>query len=528
MFTKRTTRVPCLGPAVFLFMLASLAPAFGLAAVNPAGMALQDTVTAPPPAFSTALLDTTSQPLTITAETPRGGIASNFSEWTAQGGWVMYPIYGILILGLGVIIYQFVRIFFDNHYAKPISAIIEKKLGLKGAYDESEIEEIWELVREHPKSKIAQLLDRLCDLWQRDSTAEALQVEINSFVKSIKERYEVGRSFAVLLSDTAGALGLLGTVLGMYQTFMPGQLESSQIISGMGVALVTTIGGLIVSIILNFGISWAHSTFHRHMELVAERADLFRNRFGRGQSALAAKDAGLHPSVSSLPNNNLAVKSSPPPSRIPSRLKILSGNHQVADAGTALPKALEVAVEDQHGKPMKNVTVTFEANGSMVSFDNGESVRQIDTDIIGRAKVQARLGKLLGKQKIVAQVNGEASLSEEFEVESRVGPADKMYVLAGHLQTGRPGSHLPEPLRLKLEDACGNPVPDQAVHFEVTYNTGRLDRDKTRLEVKTNDEGVAAVGFRLGETSGVNIVKATVKPKGGRKLETSFESMGRE
>ena len=64
--------------------------------------------------------------------------------------------------------------------------------------------------------------------------------------------------------------------------------------------------------------------------------------------------------------------------------------------------------------------------------------------------------------------------------------------------------------------------------FEVTYNSGRLDRDKTRLDVKTNDEGIASVGFRLGDTPGVNIVKATVKPRGGRKLETSFESMGRE
>ncbi|MDZ7360879.1 MAG: MotA/TolQ/ExbB proton channel family protein [candidate division KSB1 bacterium] len=524
MFTKRTMRVVL--PAFSLFMLGSLTPAFGLTPFS-----MQDTVTASPPAFSTAVLDTTSQPLTSEAETRRGGIARNFSEWTAQGGWVMYPIYGILILGLGVIMYQFVHIFFDKRYAKPIFLTLEKKFDKKRAYDESEVEELWQLAREHPKSKIAQLLDRLCELWQRDSSAEALQVEIDSFVKSIKERYEVGRSFAMLLSDTAGALGLLGTVLGMYQTFMPGQLESSQIISGMGVALVTTIGGLIVSIILNFGISWAHSTFHRHMELVAERADLFRNRFGKSQSAfVSAKDTGLHPGAfaASPPNNNLAVKSAPPPSRIPSRLKILSGNHQVADAGSMLPKALEVAVEDQHGKPMKNVTVKFEANGSMVSFDNGESVRQVDTDIIGRAKVQARLGKLLGKQKIIAQVNGEANLSETFEVESRVGPADKMYVLAGHLQTGSPGSHLPEPLRLKLEDACGNPVPDQAVLFEVTYNTGRLDRDKTRLEVKTNEDGVAAVGFRLGETPGVNIVKATVKPKGGRKLETSFESMGRE
>lgn len=517
MFTKRTTSV------ALWFSLIVLGPAFGV----------QDTAsTAPAPAFSTAVLDTTSQPLIIQSETPRSGIAKNFTEWTKQGGWVMYPIYGVFILGLGIIIYQFVRVFFDNRYARPIDTIIDKKLAGKPVNPETEISEIWELVRDHPKSQIAQLLDRLCDLWHRDSSAEALYVEIESFVKSVKERYEVGRNFAVLLSDTAGALGLLGTVLGMYQTFMPGQLESSQIISGMGVALVTTIGGLIVSIILNFGISWAHSVFHRHMELVAEHADVFRNRFGKNQPVAipVMKEMDSRPfesamNVAPVANGKITP---PPPSRIPARLRIISGNHQIADAGSALPKALEVAVEDQNGKPMKNVTVTFEANGSMITFDNGENMRQIDTDVIGRAKVQARLGKSLGKHRILARVNGETNLSETFEIESKVGAPDKMYVLAGHLQTAQPGAPLPEPLRLKLEDACGNPVPEQAVLFEVTYNTGRLDRDKARLDVKTNDEGVAAVGFRLGDTPGVNIVKAVVKPKGGRKLETSFESMGRE
>lgn len=517
MFAPHMTRVAWRG--VVLLLIAMIGPAFGA----------QDTTQ---PRIATASLDTTSQQLVIQSETPPSGIARNFSEWTKQGGWVMYPIYGVFILGLGVIIYQFVRIFFDNRYAQPIVASLEKRLNARGAYDASEIETIWQLVREYPKSRIAQLLERLCELWHRNASAAALQVEIDGFVKSVRERYEVGRSFAVLLSDTAGALGLLGTVLGMYQTFMPGQLESSQIISGMGVALVTTIGGLIVSIILNFGISWAHSTFHRHMELVAERADLFRNRFGKAPTVAVPheKETENHAvdSQQAAPPNLVVKSSPPPPSRVPSRMKILSGNHQVADAGSALPKALEVAIEDQHGRPMKNVTVTFEANGSMITFDNGENMRQIDTDIIGRARVQARLGKLLGKHKILAMVNGETDLRETFEIESRVGLPDKLYVVSGHLQTGQPGAHLPEPLRLKLEDACGNPVPDQPVYFEVTYNTGRLDLDKTRSEVRTNDEGVAAIGFRLGETPGVNIVKAMVKPRGGRKLETSFESMGRE
>lgn len=520
MFTQRTTN------AVLATMLLMVIATNGLA------FAVQDTAnTNAPSALASAVYDTMSTPATpVQAEAPRSGIAHTFAEWTEQGGWVMYPIYGVFVLGLGIVVYQFVRVYFDNRYAKPIVAAIEKRLTGKVMNVDTEVAEIWQLVREHPKSKIAQLLDRLCDLWHRDSSGEALYVEIESFVKSVKERYEVGKNFATLLSDTAGALGLLGTVLGMYQTFMPGQLESSQIISGMGVALVTTIGGLLVSIVLNFGISWAHSVFHRHMELVAERADLFRNRFGKSQSMQIVKEnenraaeAAVH--VTHTANGKIAP---PPPSRIPARLRLISGNHQIADAGSALSKALEVAVEDQNGKPMKNVTVTFEANGSMITFDNGENLRQVDTDVIGRAKVQARLGKLLGKHKVVARVNGETNLSETFEVETKVGAPDKLSVLSGHLQTAQPGAQAPEALRLKLEDACGNPVPDQTVLFEVTYNSGRLDRDKARLDVKTNEEGVASVGFRLGDTPGVNIVKAIVKPKGGRKLETSFESMGRE
>lgn len=519
MFMQRTTSAVLM--IMGLLMITISGPAFGV----------QDTAsTNTQHALSSAVYDTTSTALTVQSAAPRSGIARTFVEWTEQGGWVMYPIYGVFILGLGIIIYQFMRVYFDNRYAKPIEAVIEKRLTGKVVNAETEVAEIWQLVREHPKSKIAQLLDRLCDLWHRDSSGEALYVEIESFVKSVKERYEVSRHFAVLLSDTSGALGLLGTVLGMYQTFMPGQLESSQIISGMGVALVTTIGGLIVSIVLNFGIAWAHSVFQRHMELVAEHADLFRNRFGKSQPSQIIKEIESRPAEAALQVTHTANGkiAPPPPSRIPARLRLISGNHQVADAGAMLSKALEVAVEDQNGKPMKNVTVTFEGNGSMITFDNGENLRQIDTDVIGRAKVQAKLGKLLGKHKIVARVNGETDLSEMFEIESKVGAPEKLIVLSGHLQTAQPGAQVPEALRLKLEDTCGNPVPEQSVLFEVTYNSGRLDRDKTRLDVKTNDEGIASVGFRLGDTPGVNIVKATVKPRGGRKLETSFESMGRE
>ncbi|MCI0692051.1 MotA/TolQ/ExbB proton channel family protein [candidate division KSB1 bacterium] len=475
------------------------------------------------------------------AEAPKNGMATNFSQVTDQGGPVMYPIYGVFIVGLGVVIFQFVRIFFDRRYAKPIKTTIEKMMVDEGGHTEEKIARIAQLTDQYGKSNLARLLGKLCDLWQRDPSAEALQVEIDGYVSSVKERYEIGRNFAILLSDTAGALGLLGTVLGMYITFMPGQLESSQIISGMGVALVTTISGLVVSIILNFAISWAHSTFHSHLESVTEFADEFRNRFGRGQAHAAGatikevrviEKAALPGTPSEIGvaafADGVDAEKVKRPHREPAKIRILGGDKQVADAGAPLPKPLEIAVTDQYGDPMKNLTVMFETNGSLVTFDNNDAVKRVDTDIDGRAKVHARLGKLIGKYTIVARVNGKVNLSEQFEVESRPGAPEKVHVLSGHLQMAQAGVPLPEPLSLKLEDACGNPVPDQPVVFEVTYNSGRLERGKSRVEVHTDDEGIASVGFRLGETPGANIVKAISKSKGGRRLEVSFESMGKE
>lgn len=463
----------------------------------------------------------------IQPEVPRSGIARNFSEWTSQGGWVMFPIYAVFILGAGVIIYQFVRIYFDRRYTKPFIGFLERQL--QEVVDDSEhrgkVREIWDAVAPHPKSELGKLLSRLCDLWQRDPSAQVLQVEIDGHVGGIKEKYEMGRSFAVLLSDTAGALGLLGTVLGMYQTFMPGRLESSQVITGMGVALVTTIGGLIVSIALNFMISWGHSAFYRHLEWIVERADLFRNRFGRGQTVSVVASKISSPVVAAT-----GQTAAPPLAgrRIPAFLRLLSAKHQSAEAGASLPKPLEVAVEDQNGRPIENLTVVFETNGSPITFDNGAGVKEVDTDFLGRAKTQARLGKLVGRHKILARVNGEANLVEEFEIDSRPGAPDKIKMLSGNLQIQPAGARLPEPLSVQLEDANGNPVPEQTVMFEVIHNSGSLDQNKSRLEVHTDQNGVASIGFRLGDEPGANIVKAWVKGKTARKLEASFESLGKE
>lgn len=480
-------------------------------------------------------LQTPSNPSSQTTPAqPSGGMATDFATWTKQGGWVMYPIYLDFMLGVGILVYLWLKVFFDKRRAKATKQFVAMKLTepIEENGERARIDEIYAETSKDSKSTLGKLMNKLCELWRRDPGAEALQVEIKGELETQKEGYELGRNFAVLLSDTAGALGLLGTVLGMYETFMPGRLDATQVIVGMGVALVTTIGGLIVSILLNFGISYAQAVYVNHLGEVGGLADQFRYLFGKGQAGggatFTAAPQIIHvPMPTAVAAPSVEVKM-PSGQQTPSKLRILAGNRQVVEAGSALPKALEVALEDENGHPISNFPVVFEANGSMVTFDNGESMKQTATNNVGIAKVQARMGKLIGNHKIVARINGKARLQEEFNLECRAGAPDKLTVVSGHLLSGRAGAPASEPLTLRLEDAAGNPVAGQTVLFEVAYNSGRLQRDKSRVEVNTDDEGMASVDFRYSEVAGVNVVKAVVKSKATRKLETAFESMALE
>ncbi len=484
------------------------------------------------PAFA---LQTTSSPAPQTTPAQSGGgMATDFATWTKQGGWVMYPIYLDFMLGVGILVYLWIKVFFDKRRAKATKQFVAMKLTepMEEHGARVRIDEIYGEISKDTKSTLGKLMNKLCELWRRDSSAEALQVEIKGELDTQKEGYELGRNFAVLLSDTAGALGLLGTVLGMYETFMPGRLDATQVIVGMGVALVTTIGGLIVSILLNFGISYAQAVYLNHLGEVGGLADQFRYLFGTGQASAAATITAA-PQIIHVPMPTPVAAPSvemkmPSGQQVPSNLRILAGNRQVAEAGSTLPKALEVALEDENGHPISNFPVVFEANGSMITFDNGESMKQTATNNVGIAKVHARMGKLIGNHKIVARINGKARLQQEFLLECRAGSPDKLTIVSGHLLNGKAGASAPEPLSLRLEDAAGNPVSGQAVLFEVAYNNGRLQRDKSRVEVNTDEEGVASVDFRYSEVAGVNVVKAVVKSKTARKLETAFESMALE
>lgn len=502
-------------PAIMLMLACTCMPLAALGMQDTASDSSQAAGMEPaqPPSTTQALTENASSD-----SQPVGGIAKNFWEMTEQGGWLMWPIYGTFVLGIIIIIYQFMKLRFDQ---KRTPALLLKNL------EDADIEDIQRMAEKHTDTYLGNLVNKLCMIHKRNKNMLALQEELEGFLKTAKERFEVNRSFTVLLSDTAGALGLLGTVWGMYLTFMPGKLESQQIITGMGIALVTTLGGLVVSIILNFAIAWMNARFHSRLEWVEEQAFVFRDRFGEVQGLSMPKHAGLLSGTTPsqmLGTTATDTKTSRP--QEPTHLRIISGESQVGEVGMELPKPYEVRVLDQDGEPIKKQQVSFEANGSQISFADSQGFITIETDSRGRARTPATLGPRVGKHTVTVRVNGHAELSREMEVESRPGLPDKMIVLSGNTQVANPGEQLTAPFAIKLEDGFGNPAPAQSIIFKVIRNKGRFANDKDEIELSTDIDGVVSTSFWLANQPGSNAVRVQVKSRTKRKLETYFESMG--
>jgi biopolymer transport protein ExbB len=83
---------------------------------------------------------------------------------------------------------------------------------------------------------------------------EVVEKTVVSYGSVQMSQLEKGLSWIQLFIATAPMLGFLGTVIGMIQAFddiaMAGTISPTIVASGMKVALITTVGGLVVAIIL--------------------------------------------------------------------------------------------------------------------------------------------------------------------------------------------------------------------------------------------------------------------------------------
>ena len=234
------------------------------------------------------------------------------------------------------------------------------------------------------------------------------------------------------LSDSAGAFGLLGTVWGIFMVFSQRDLDPQNILGGMGLALITTLLGLVVSIILNLFSTEVSNKFTRRLDKVTAKADQARFRMmqeaeisSKSIAAEWSKHTGANGSATpayKAPNGKpdsaggaaktakrsrgkdntktIAVKE-----RMPAKLARL-GNNQSAPAGYMLSKEMGVQIFDEDGESISGVRVEFSIKQGNGHFQ-GEAKREVrHTDEQGIATIQLVLGSNPGYNQVAAKVDG--------------------------------------------------------------------------------------------------------------------------
>ena len=204
-------------------------------------------------ALDTSAIDTTSLLLDeavaemddSTAVADGGAYTQLKKKFTDGGVWFMSLVALCLIIGLAFCIERIIYLTLSEIDAKKFMVRLEEKLKTEG------VEAAKDLCR-NTRGPIASICYQ--GLLRIDSSMEEVERSVSSYASVQVGKMEKGCSWITLFIDMAPSLGFLGTVIGMVMAFdqieIAGDIGPTIVASGMKVALITTIFGIIVALIL--------------------------------------------------------------------------------------------------------------------------------------------------------------------------------------------------------------------------------------------------------------------------------------
>ena len=197
-------------------------------------------------------LQTTDEVATAVAE--KTAAVNEMSLWDLfnQGGWLMWVL---LLLG-GVMIFIFVERFVAIQRASRLDMNFMNRI--RDYVVDGKLKEAVEFCR-HNNTPIARMIEK--GLGRLGRPMSDVQNAIENVANLEVSKLENGLPFLATIAGGAPMIGFLGTVLGMVQTFMDmsaagGTVDMALLSGGMYVAMVTTVGGLIVGIPAYFGYNY--------------------------------------------------------------------------------------------------------------------------------------------------------------------------------------------------------------------------------------------------------------------------------
>lgn len=180
--------------------------------------------------------------------------AGRMSLWQLfnNGGWLMWVL---LVLG-GATIFIFVERFIAIRKASALDMNFMNRI--RDYISEGKIKSAVDLCRK-ANTPIARMVEKGIERLGRPMSD--VQNAIENVANLEISKLENGLPFLATIAGGAPMIGFLGTVLGMVETFMDmseagGTVDMALLSSGMYVAMVTTVGGLIVGIPAYFGYNY--------------------------------------------------------------------------------------------------------------------------------------------------------------------------------------------------------------------------------------------------------------------------------
>ena len=492
---------------------------------------------------------------TASAETGLGS-GDGFLLWDliGQAGGFQYPIFGILAIGLFLISAKVYELYKDRQAAEELE---------EASLEDMEMKRIAMLVANQKKSMLADLQATMINVYQTTQDAATLHEEIANFVQFQRDRFDTFKLRIDFLADTAGAIGLLGTVWGILTVFTGGGIDDEQrVLAGMGVALISTLLGLVVSIVLNLISTEVYSFFDNRLDEIEDKADELRFRLlelglsengtqesvpdrapeasaasseqdGRTSRSVQESEPAQAKEASSLkqasgradePDSSVPSSESPAspktvPEPIPRRLGVADCPDTATVASTLGGVQLKVIGED--GEPVSDEPVRIAVDDESGELDDGTSEITRRTDEQGVVTFDWHLPETADSCEAVATVPSSdlSGTSTRLSVEALPGPP-RHYSQEGNNQGAEMGQPLPKPLTVKLFDEYENPILDQEVEFRVESGGGTFQNGKQSITATTDAKGKAAVEYKAGSEPGLNTVTASIGNE-----DVSFQAM---
>lgn len=192
---------------------------------------------------TTAAADAEINPFDVKNEMP---LHQALKTYFIQGGaGFMALIVICLVIGLALAIERILYLTFAKTNVKALLEKVEKAL------NEGGVEAAKDICR-NSRGPVASIFYQ--GLLHYDQGVDVVEKNIVSYGSVQMTNMESGLSWISLFISLAPSLGFLGTVIGMIQAFdaiqAAGDISPNIVAGGMKVALITTVGGLIVAMIL--------------------------------------------------------------------------------------------------------------------------------------------------------------------------------------------------------------------------------------------------------------------------------------